>query len=169
LLADTGRRARPPARWSADDAEQASDRQTGAQAEPWFEMGPCPAVHSDLAPLIALSAANEQSPSHRIEVCFVERECFADPQPSAPEDDNHAAQPDALEIAPGGVHHRDDLLDGWRVRSVPEAFVARRNPLMKWRCCRRRSTPSGAIQQLYGPHRILLSTMVDATIVRPPS
>jgi hypothetical protein len=67
LLADTGRRARPPARWSADDGEQPSDRQTGAQAEPWFEVGPCPAVHSDLTPLIALAVANEQSSSLRIE------------------------------------------------------------------------------------------------------
>ena len=75
LLAYPRRRARPPTRGSADDAEEPPDRQTGPQLEPWCELRPRPAVHPDFG----------------IKVGFVERERFADSQARTPEDDNHSS------------------------------------------------------------------------------
>jgi hypothetical protein len=98
---------------------------------------PRPTVHPDLAALIALAVANEQSTSVGIEVRFVERECLADPQPGAPEDDDHAAQPDALGTSTRRAHHSDDLLDCWRVGWISKASVARRNAVVERRCRRR--------------------------------
>ena len=127
LSADASRCARPAACRSAQDAEKSSDRQGRPHLEPRREVRPRPAIHTDLAALIALAMADEQRAAFGIEVGLVERERFADPQPGAPEYDDHAAQPDAVRTITGSAHHRDDLLHGRRIRWIPKALVARRN------------------------------------------
>jgi hypothetical protein len=52
---------------------------------------PRPAIHSDLAALIALTVADEQRATDRVEVGLVERERLADPNPGTPQDDDDAA------------------------------------------------------------------------------
>jgi hypothetical protein len=66
LFTDAGRRARPAACRPTHDAEQPSDRQGPTRLQPWFEVRPRPAVHADLAALVALavlcrSARNAES------------------------------------------------------------------------------------------------------------
>ena len=46
----------------------------------------------------------------RVEVGFVECERLADPQPGAPEHDDHAAQADPIRAISRGAYDRDDLL-----------------------------------------------------------
>jgi hypothetical protein len=60
--------------------------------------------------------ADQQRAAVAVEVGLVERERLADPQPGAPQNDDHAAQPDAVETVTGSAHNRDDLLHGRRIR-----------------------------------------------------
>jgi len=94
-------------------------------------MRPCPSVHSDLAALVAFAVADEHGTAIGVEVNLVERKRFADPQPSAPQHDDHAAQPQAVGAVPGGSHDGDDLLDRGRVGWVAKSLVSRRHPLME--------------------------------------
>src|SRR5204863_2070843 len=128
-----------------------------------------PSVHSDLAALIAPGVADEQRAAVGVEVGLVERERLADPQTSAPEYDDHAAQRDTLWTIAGSAHHGDDLLHARRIRRIAKPFVARRNTLVEAGRGRRRAAPPGAIQQQDGLHDVLLWTMVDTTIVHGPS
>jgi hypothetical protein len=41
-----------------------------------------------------------------IEIGFVQRQCFADPKPRAPQYDDHAAEPDVLPTMPGSASPR---------------------------------------------------------------
>src|SRR5215207_3879645 len=71
---------------------------TGSSTRAWshgFELLPRPVVHPHLAASAALAAPHQQRPAPRIEVGLGERERerLADPQASAPEDDDQAAQP----------------------------------------------------------------------------
>jgi hypothetical protein len=90
---------------------------------------------------------------------------LADPQPRAPEHDDHTAQPDAIGTITDSAHHRDDLLNGRRIRRIPKPFVARRNTSVEAGCGRRRATPPSLVQQRDVFHDVLLRTMVDSTIV----
>ena len=109
---------------AVDHAEERADRETGAEVLPGFELFPCPSVHSDLAALVAFSSADEDSSAAGVHVGLGER--FADSQPCAPEPDDQRAEPDSIRAGASGRHHGDDLLDGWRVRRVASALVARR-------------------------------------------
>ena len=53
-----------------------------------------------------------------------------------------------------------------RIRWIPKPFVARRNAYVEAGLGRRRTAPTGAIQQRDGLHDVLLWTMVDTTIVQ---
>src|SRR6188472_1199953 len=107
---------RPTACRTVDDAEQRSDRQLDPGLEPWFELLPRPVVHPDLAAPAALAAPHRQRSAARIEVGLGERERLTDPQAGAPEHDDQAAQPAAVETVTGAAHHGDDLLDRRRIR-----------------------------------------------------
>lgn len=110
--------------------------------------------------------ADEHRAAVRIKVRLVEQEGLADPQPSAPEHDDHAAQPQAIEIGSGGVHYGDDLLHGRRVVRIPEAFVPRWETLVKARRGSGHAAPSGTVQQWWGFHDVLLwTTILDPTSV----
>jgi hypothetical protein len=94
---------------------------------------PRPAIHSDLAALAAVPAADQHGTSIGVEVAFGQRESLADPQSGSPEHDDEAAQSDAVGVIPGGVgvipggaHHGDDLLDRRRVCRILQTLVARR-------------------------------------------
>ena len=64
--------------------------------------------------------ADKQRAAVAVEVGLVERERLADPQPCAPQPNNHTAQPDAVGTITSSAHHRDDLLHGGRIRRIPE-------------------------------------------------
>src|SRR5215210_1018606 len=102
---------RPSACRTADDAEQRSDRQLDSGLEPWFELLPGPVVHPHLAAAAALAASDQQRSAAPVEVGLGERERLADPQASAPEHDDQAAQPAAVDALAGLAHDGDDLLD----------------------------------------------------------
>src|SRR5215210_351667 len=87
---------RPSACRTVDDAEQRPDRQPDPRLEPWFELLPRPVVHPHLAAPAALAAPHQQRTAPRIELGLGERERLTDPQTSAPEHDDQAAQPVAV-------------------------------------------------------------------------
>jgi hypothetical protein len=90
---------------------QNSDRQLDARLEPGRELFPGPVVHADLAAPAALAAADEQRSAARVEVGLGERERLVDAQAGAPEHDDQAAQPAAVDAVAGTAHDGDDLLD----------------------------------------------------------
>jgi hypothetical protein len=49
-----------------------------------------------------------------------------DAQPSAPQDDDQAAQPTAVRTVTGRAHDGDDLFDPGRIGGVAQTLVARR-------------------------------------------
>jgi hypothetical protein len=92
LHADRGCRPRSSLRRSVDDAEQRADRHLLAELQPRLELLPAPGIHADLSPLPALAAANENRATVRVEIALGQGERLADPQSSAPQDDEQAAQ-----------------------------------------------------------------------------
>jgi hypothetical protein len=78
----------PAGGWPVDHAQQRSDRELAADLEPRAELVPCPAVHSNLAPLAAFSSPNEHRAPGAVKVTLLEGERFADPQPGAPQQDD---------------------------------------------------------------------------------
>jgi hypothetical protein len=97
-----------------------------ARVEPGRELFPGPVVHADLAAPAALAAADEQRSAARVEVGLGERERLVDAQAGAPEHDDQAAQPTAVDGVAGTAHDGDDLLDRRRIRGVVDPLVARR-------------------------------------------
>jgi hypothetical protein len=135
LRSDPGRTAVTPARGSVQDAEERTDRQALAQLNPWLQLLPGPAVHTNLAALAALPVSNEDRAANRVKVGLGERERFADPEASAPQDDDQRTKPDAAGIIPaarmtemisstvgGSGGYRSPLLWGacpwWKLASV---------------------------------------------------
>jgi hypothetical protein len=87
-----GRRLPPSAGGRAvDHAQQRSDRELAADLEPRLELLPCPGVHPDLASLAAFPASDEHGAAAAVQVALLESQCFADPQPRAPEQDDQGA------------------------------------------------------------------------------
>src|SRR5882672_2612984 len=68
LRADTCRRARPSSCRAAHHAEQSPDRQFPPELEPRLEVRPCPTVHPDLPPFIALAVADDERATAWVEV-----------------------------------------------------------------------------------------------------
>lgn len=156
LRSNAGWGARPTAGRTPQNAEQPAWWQAAAELKPRFEMRPGPPVHSDLAPLVSFAVADQQRAAIGVEVGLAECERLADPEPSTPEHNDHAAQPDALGAVASGAHDRDDVLNGRRIRRVAQALVAWRNALVKAGRGRWRSAPASAIEQWYGLHDVLL-------------
>jgi hypothetical protein len=105
VAAPSGRR-RPPmgARaWRRYDAEQRSDRRLDPRLEPGLKLLPGPVVHADLAAAAALAAPDKQRPAPRIQVGLGERERLVDAQPGAPQHDDQAAQPAAVDAVAGAA------------------------------------------------------------------
>jgi hypothetical protein len=123
LGADSGGRARLAARRASQNAEQRAGRQGSSELEPGLEVCPCPAVHPDLAPLVALAVLYEYSAAVEVQVGLVQREGLADSQPGAPQHHDHASQSQTVRVVAGGAHHGDDLLHGRRVGRIATALV----------------------------------------------
>jgi hypothetical protein len=68
-----------------------------------------------------------------VQIALGQRQRFADPQPSAPQYDDHAAKPDCVGVITGGAHHGDDLLDRAETRAVLLDPAARRSLLRRIR------------------------------------
>ena len=60
---------------------------------------PRPLVHADFAASAALAASDEERAAAVVEIELGERQRFPDAQPGAPEDDDQAAQPPAVDHA----------------------------------------------------------------------
>ena len=135
------------ARGSGDDAEQRSDGELEARVEPWLELLPAPCVHADFAAPSAFAVADEQRPAPLVEVSFAERERFLDALTCPPEDHDEPSQALPVWAVAGCAHHGDNLLNLRRIGRVTMAFVAGRAPRMKPRHRRRRTTPTGAVEQ----------------------
>jgi hypothetical protein len=90
--------------------------------------------------------ADEDRSAAGVEVVLGELERLLDSQASAPEDDDHRAQPPAVAFVGGVAHHRDDLIDGGRVGRVEPALVARRAPGVVAGQGRRRPAPARRIE-----------------------
>jgi hypothetical protein len=84
-------------------------------------------------PNSAFPAANQERAARSVEVSFGELQRLADPQTRPPQDHDQRPQPDAIDRATGGAHHRDDLLNGGRVGRIAATFVSRSPTLMKAR------------------------------------
>jgi hypothetical protein len=108
---------------------------------------PPPPVHPDLAPPAALAVADEQRAAARVDFVLGERERLVNAQAAAPEHDDHRAQPPPVAVRAREAHNRDDLLDRRRVRGVAHALVARRPAGVIAGHGRRRTTPTGGIDQ----------------------
>jgi hypothetical protein len=98
--------------------------------QPRLELSPRPAIHSDLAALAALPAADKDCAAAAVQVALLEVERFADPQPGAPEQDDQGAEALPVGAISDGTHHGDDLLDDRRVGRVVLAFVSRRSAVV---------------------------------------
>jgi hypothetical protein len=105
LYPDSGWRPRPPKGGPAQDAEQRTDRKRGAQRQPGSELLPGPAVHPDLAALVAFATADQPRAPIAVKITFGQREGFADQQPGSPQHDDQAAQPYPVAVITGGAHH----------------------------------------------------------------
>jgi hypothetical protein len=89
-----GRPAQLASRWrrlpvtpggrAMDNAEQRAGRELDPELLPGLDLLPRPAVHPDLATLVALAMAHQHGAATRVEVGLSERERFADPQPCSP-------------------------------------------------------------------------------------
>ena len=101
LNPDSGRRTRPAACWPAQHAEERTDRKCSSDREPRHELLPGPAIHSHLTALAALTPPDKNRAAGGIEIALGESECFADPQPSSPEHDDQAPQPETIRIIAG--------------------------------------------------------------------
>ena len=161
LGTDAGRRARPPAGRTAQNAEERADRHAPAQLKPAIELLPRPAVHPNLPPTTTLSSTDQNRAALAIKIGLSQRQRLTDPQPGTPEHDDDPAQPHRLGPSPRRSHHRDDLLHGRRIRRIPQALVARHAALMKAGQGCRRPAPPSAIQQSYRFHDALLWTTIE--------
>jgi hypothetical protein len=92
-------------------------------------------------------AANQQRAATFVEVHLGQRQRLADPQSGAPQHDDQATQPGAVNAVTGLSHDRDDLLDWRRVRRVSEALVPRWASGEIPRQSGRRPTAAGGVEQ----------------------
>jgi hypothetical protein len=111
---------------------------------------PCPAVHSDLAAASSLPPADDEGPAGAVKVGLGEVERFADPQPSAPQDDDQRPQAGAVRTLAGGTQDGDDLFDRWRVSRETEAFVLWRAAAVVAGHRHRRTMMAGRVERPLG-------------------
>ena len=165
LGTDAGRRAWPPAGWTAQNAEERADRQGPAYVKPGIELLPRPAVHPDLPPATTLPSTDQDGAALAVKIGLSQRQRLADPKPGTPEHDDHPAQPHRLRSVPRGSHHGDHLLHGWRVWRIAKPLVARHAALVKPGQGRLRPAAPGTIRQSHRFHDVLLWTTVDPSIL----
>ena len=141
-------RARPcsTSRGPVDHAEQRPDRQLCASLKPPREVLESPVVHPGLAALVAPAVANEHRSTARIYVGLRERERLGDPEAGAPEHGDERSNTQAVWVATGSSHHRDDLLDSRWVGRIVHALVLGRAPTQVARQRRRRAATAGGVQ-----------------------
>jgi hypothetical protein len=108
-------------------------------------------VHPGLAAFVTFAVTDEQRPSGGVDAGLVERQRFADPQPSAPQHRDQRPQGQTVTVMPGLAHDHNDLLGTRRVRRVLHPFVARR-PAREIARRRRRGTPT--TRRIHQDHRI---------------
>ena len=143
-----GRRLPTPSRGrSVDHAQQRADRELAAELEPWIQVVPRPAIHADLATLDSLATTHDDRAAGTVQVALLERQCFVDAQPSAPQQHDQRAEPVAVGAVTNRTHHGHDLLDGRRVSGVLLAFVPGRTASVVTRHGRRRPTVASNVQQ----------------------
>src|SRR5947209_6443487 len=139
LFASRGGLPAPPGGYSVDYAEQRPDRQDGANLKVRGQLIPRPPVHAYLATPPAFASAHGEGSARAVDVGLGEVECFADPQPGSPEDDDQRSQAGAVRVVDGGAHDGGDLLDGWRGGRGTYAFVFLRAGLLVARDRHRRT------------------------------
>jgi hypothetical protein len=111
LRSQARRRAWSSACRAAQRAGQSADRQRRTVSEPWDELLPGPAIHSDLAPLAAFPAPDEDGTARLIEIGLNQRQRLADPETGAPQHNDQAPEPETVGIITGSAHHGDNLLN----------------------------------------------------------
>jgi hypothetical protein len=85
LLSGGGCFPTPAGGWAVEHAQKRADRELLAGLDPRVELIPCPTVHPYLATLAALPASDENCSASSVQIAFLNRERFADLEPSAPE------------------------------------------------------------------------------------
>jgi hypothetical protein len=147
LFPDSRRRARPTVGQSASDAEQSVRSAESRAPSATARVAPTQRSIPTSRRLSPLPCRTSRRAAVGVKIGLVERECLADPQAGAPENYDHAAQPDAVEIISCCVHHRNDLLNGGRIRWIPKPPIAGGNASVKAGRRRRRAAPTGAVEQ----------------------
>lgn len=151
-----------------DHAEDCADRKRAPDLEPWFELLPGPAVHSDCASLAAFPAPHEHGTAAAVKIALLGGERFVDPESCTPEQDDQRAEAVAVRPVASGSHHRDDLLDRRRVGRVLLALVPWRAASVIARHGRRRATVTCGVQQ-NGFHESSLGGWVERAVLFEPS
>ena len=161
LGTDAGRRAWPPAGWTAQNAEERADRQGPAHVKPGIEL-----LHAQRS--IPTSRRRRPFPARTSTAPrWRSRSVSASANASlirSPARQSTMTTPRSLIASgpsPAAQHHGDDLLHGWRVRRIAKPFVARHAALVKPGQGRLRPAAPGTIQQSYRFHDVLLWTTVD--------
>jgi hypothetical protein len=93
-----------------------------------------------------LPPTHENAAASSIYVALGQRECLADTQTGAPAHDDERSGPQSVSRAAHDSHDSDDLLNGWRVRRIPKALVARRAAAVKAGHGRRRAATAGSVK-----------------------
>jgi hypothetical protein len=115
-----------------------------ADLEPRLQLLEAPVVHAALAAVDALAASHKDRAAPRTDLGQIER--LLDPQPGAPQQDNHRSHATAVTVFGGVSHDRHDLLHLRRVGRVPHPLVARRPAGVIAGHGRGRATPPGGIE-----------------------
>jgi len=106
-----------------DHAQKRTDQELTAGLDPGFELVPGPAIHSYLAAFTSLASTDEDRAAGSIQIAFLKRERFIDPEPGTPEQDDQGAKALTVGAVTDGSHDRNDLLDGGRISGVLLALV----------------------------------------------
>jgi hypothetical protein len=147
LLARSSRLPAPADGRTVDYTQERSDREPAADLEPWIELLPGPAVHSDLSPLAAFPVPNEHGAAAAVEIALLESERFADPKAGTPQQDDQRTKPVTVWTVTDRAHDGDDLLNRRRISRVLLALVARRPASVIARHRRRRAAMPRGVQQ----------------------
>ena len=81
-----------PGRWPVDDAEHGAGWKPTTDLEPWLQLLPRPAVHSDLTALAAFPASDKHGTAGLVEIALLDCERFADSQTGSPEQHDQCAE-----------------------------------------------------------------------------
>jgi hypothetical protein len=123
--------------------------------EPGLDLLPAPAIHTDLAALPTLAAANQDAAGRSVEIGLRQSEGFADAQAGTPEQDDERSGAESMLPMASAAHHGDDLLDRRWVGRIPQALVARRtSTVVTGHRCRRTATAGSVDESSHGAQRV---------------